>query len=87
MTQKDPFAELDKLADTIVTRALLDATSLEEKLDAFKVVSPYYMFKLKTKSKAPEDPDEENSFADFQSQIAEATNGHAKVRSRSRRPS
>lgn len=65
--------KLKELADAIVAEALQGATSLPDKVDAFKVVYPYYVALLKSKSK-PDDEDED-TLGNMARRIAEGSNG------------
>lgn len=76
--------ELAKLAKSIVQKAGLDATPLDERVDAFKALTAYYALRLKHK----DGDDEETagfSFADASFASAEQPNGGQAFRSRSRR--
>lgn len=80
--------ELDKLAKKIAANAALSDTSLQESIDALKVLTPYYAM---TQKLAPKGDDEEADGATFESFSAaiavnqeERINGQPPVRSRRR---
>jgi hypothetical protein len=79
-------SELDKLATEIAKNASLDATSLTEKVDAIKALTPYYALTQKLKGKSEDDDEDGNTFEAFSDEIANAQeprNGRTKaVRSR-----
>lgn len=58
--------ELDALAEKIAAEAKQEGTKLPDRLDAMKVLTPYYALRLKHK---PEDPDSSGTFADFAESI------------------
>lgn len=56
--QKSIGKQLEELARAILDKALLDQTPLPDKLDAFKVVTAYYVGVMKAaKNIPPEDPE------------------------------
>lgn len=58
---------LDKLADSVAKEAARDGTDLQEKIDALKALTPYYVATQKHGSS--EDDSGELTFGDLQSQI------------------
>jgi hypothetical protein len=78
--------ELDKLASSIAKNAALDATSLQEKVDAIKALTPYYALTQKLAAKGADDEDDGATFEAFSSEITgvqeEPKNGRKTVRSR-----
>lgn len=84
--------ELDKLAEQIAKKASLSDTSLQESIDALKVLTPYYALTQKLKT-GDEDPSDGATFDTFSAEITGTeerqngrTTGSAQIRSR-RQPS
>lgn len=80
--------ELDKLAADIAKKASLSDTSLQESIDALKVLTPYYALTQKLKTGDEDEPDGA-TFDTFSADISgteERPNGRTQIRSR-RQPS
>lgn len=84
----DLRAELDKLAAKIAANAALSNTSLQESIDALKVLTPYYAMTQKLAPKGDADDADGATFENFSAAIAveqeERINGKTTVRSRRR---
>lgn len=74
-------SDIEKLAQSIAKDAMKADTSLQDRIDALKVLTPYYTALTKQK-KAPADDDGEPTFADLTRQIEEHANGTPEVRTR-----
>lgn len=74
--------KLDKLAEHLADKAILNDTPYSESIDAFKELRAYYATILKETK--PEDATNDNkSFGDFQRKVQQASeHNNGKVRSR-----
>lgn len=73
----DFLTEMDQLAAEIAKAARLAATGLDDKINAFKALTPYYVQQMKKGS--DEDDSDGDDFGSFASAIhaTETTNGPA----------
>ena len=73
----DFIAEMDKLAAQIAKDMQMDSVAMGDRIDAFKALTPYYVWQMKNKGK--EDPEDDllPTFDNFQKNIhaTEQANG------------
>jgi hypothetical protein len=69
----DLLESMNKLALAVADAAALEATQLQEKIDALKALTPYYA--MLQKHRVPEEDSSELTFGELQAQITEAPNG------------
>jgi len=68
--------EMDKLAAQLAKDANMAEKNFGDRLDAFKVLMPYYALLLKNRGKSDEDDDGLPTFDNFQNAISQAENGN-----------
>jgi len=77
MPNKNPIlSKLDKLAIKIAEEALLDATHLHDRMEAFKHLTNFYVNTSKVKS-AEDDKPKEGTFDGYRDRIKQAETGDA----------
>lgn len=64
--------EIEKLAGQVVKKALSDDIPMQEKMDALKLLTPYYTALKKAKTRLDEPPDGEPTMADMRAQLHDA---------------
>ena len=64
-----PKSEIEKLALKVAQAANADGVLLENRIEALKVLNPYYAILAKNKGKLDDEPSEGPSFADFQGDL------------------
>lgn len=80
--------DIEKLASAIAEAALAEGVTLETRIDALKVLNPYFSVLVKNKAKMDEETSGGPSFGDFQAIVTaaeEPPNGRTAVHHRSRR--
>ena len=70
MTEDQVGIKLATLAQRILDAALVDGVGLEDQLDAFKVVTAYYVNTTKINARRDQDEDEGVGFDSYQQRIA-----------------
>lgn len=79
--------DIEKLASSIAKAALTEGVTLETRIDALKVLNPYFSILVKNKAKMDEETSSGPSFGDFQAIVTAAEdppNGRASIHHRSR---
>ena len=80
--------DIEKLASAIAQASLQPEVTLETRIDALKVLNPYFSILMKNKGKLDEEPANGPSFGDFQRIVAaveESPNGRTPLHGRHRR--
>jgi hypothetical protein len=79
------LSDIEKLVQTTAKNALEKDTPLQERIDALKVIAPYYTALKKAAGQEPPDSGGDPTMDEMRSQIEESGNGRAvQIRSRSR---
>ena len=77
--------DIEKLVQTTAKNALEKDTPLQERIDALKVIAPYYTALKKAAGSPADEAGDEPTMDDMRTQIEETGNGRAvQTRSRSR---
>jgi hypothetical protein len=79
------LSDIEKLVQTTAKNALEKDTPLQERIDALKVIAPYYTALKKAAGQEPAEGGDEPTMDDMRSQIEESGNGrNVQARTRSR---
>ena len=79
------LSDIEKLVQKTAQEALKDTTPLQERVDALKVIAPYYGALKKLEPKGDDADGDEPTMDEMRSQIEESGNARAvQTRSRSR---
>lgn len=79
------LSDIEKLVETTAKQALEKTTTIEQRIDALKVIAPYYTALKKAAGQDPPAEGGEPTMDDMRSQIEESGNGrNVQARTRSR---